>query len=275
MTETPAPVEQARQATPPAQAQLVNRCLAKSAADRPQTAQEIVHALDALVTPTGTNPLTATSLVTPSAARRPLSKALVAAAVIAVVAVGGWFGWRATRGLDVDPRTVAVLPFDVISSDTAVVQAARVAADWLMQGIMQADSAKVVSSTMVNFAIGDARPSSVDLITRVAKATRAGTMVTGSASRFGDSLRFQVTIIDARTGDVIRAIEPVAGTLADPIPAINVLRDRLLGAIVSGDVARRVAASGQPPGFAAYKEYVAGSEVFVRDQVAARPHGAG
>ena len=283
MTETPAPVEQARQSTPPALAQLVQRCLAKSAADRPQTAQEIVHALDALVTPTGTSPLTAASGVasgalsgtTNAVMRKPFAKALVAAAVLAVVAVGGWFGWRATRGLDVDPRTVAVLPFDVISSDTAVVQAARVAADWLMQGIMQTDSAKVVSSTMVNFAIGDAKSAtagSTDLITRVAKATRAGTMVTGSASRFGDSLRFQVTIIDARTGNVIRAIEPVAGAVADPIPAINVLRDRLLGAIVSGDVAKRVAASGQPPGYAAYKEYMAGAEIFVRDQVAARPY---
>ncbi len=275
MTETPAPVEQIRQSTPPALAQLVQRCLAKSAADRPQTAQEIVHALDALVTPSGTNPLTAANAVAYPAARRPIGKALVAVAVLAVVAVGGWFGWRATRGLDVDPRTVAVLPFDVISSDTAVVQAARVAVDWLMQGIMQTDSANVVSSTMVNFAIGDAKSATSgadDLITRVAKATRAGTMVTGSASRFGDSLRIQVTIIDARTGNVIRAIDPVAGALADPIPAINVLRDRLLGAIVTGDVAKRVAASGQPPGFAAYKEFVGGREVFSRDQVAARSY---
>ena len=122
MTETPAPVEQARQATPPALAQLVNRCLAKSAADRPQTAQDIVHALDALVTPTGTNPLSAASGVAYPAARPPFPKALVAVVLIAVVAAGGWFGWRATRGLDVDPRTVAVLPFDVISSDTAVVK---------------------------------------------------------------------------------------------------------------------------------------------------------
>ena len=279
MTETPAPVEHIRQSTPPALAQLVQRCLAKSAADRPQTAQEIVHALDALVTPTGTSPIAAASGVasgTPNAAvRKPFAKALVAAAVLAVVAAGGWFGWRATRGLDVDPRTVAVLPFDVLSSDTAVVQAARVAADWLMQGIMQTDSAKVVSTTMVNFAIGDTRSAtagSTDLITRVAKATRAGTMVTGSASRFGDSLRLQVTIIDARTGNVIRALDPVAGALADPIPAINVLRDRLLGAIVSGDVAKRVAAAGQPPGYAAYKEYMAGVEVFVRDEGAARPY---
>jgi serine/threonine-protein kinase len=276
MTETAAPVEQARQATPPALAQLVNRCLAKSAADRPQTAQEIVHALDALVTPTGTIPLTAASGAAPSAARRPFARVLIAVAVTVVVAAGGWFGWRATRGLDVDPRTVAVLPFDVISSDTAVVQAARVAADWLMQGIMQTDSANVVSSTMVNFAIGDAKSATAgatDVITRVAKATRAGTMVTGSASRFGDSLRFQVTIIDARTGKIIRAIEPVAGAVADPIPAINMLRDRLLGAIVSGDVSKRsLAASGQPPGYAAYKEYMAGAEVFARDQVAAHPY---
>ena len=46
---------------------------------------------------------------------------------------------------------------DKAAALVARAQAARVAADWLMQGIMQTDSANVVSSTMGNFAIGDAK----------------------------------------------------------------------------------------------------------------------
>jgi len=270
MTETPAPVEQVRQATPPALAQLVNRCLAKSAADRPQSAQEIVHALDALVTPTGTNPLAAASGVAYPAARRPFPKALIAAALV-VVALGSWFGWRAMRGPDLDRRTIAVLPFDVLTSDTAVAQAARVAADWLMQGIAQTDSANVVSSTAISFAIGDSKAASSDAIAKVAAATRAGTMVTGSVARFGDSLRIQATIVDARSRRVIRAIDPVSGPVSDPLVAINALRDKVLGSIVSGDVVRRVALAGQPPNYSAYREYLAGAELFPRNQSASRP----
>jgi tetratricopeptide (TPR) repeat protein/TolB-like protein len=195
-----------------------------------------------------------------------------AGAVTAIIGSGIWMAWRMSQVPALDARTVAVLPFETLTSDTAVTQAARVAADWLMQGIVQTDSAKVVSSTMVNFAIGDAKAGDADLVSRVARATKAGTVVTGSVSRFGDSLRIQVNIVNAATGEVIRAIEPVAGPVADPIIAINALRDRVLGAIVSGDVVKRVAVAGQPPNYSAYREFTAGLEVFVRDQPAARPY---
>ena len=273
MMETPAPVENARTATPPALARLVMRCLSKSAADRPQSAIEIVQELDSIATPSGgTQPLLSASGVAYPRQRFTGWRWVWATAVTAIMGSGIWMAWRMSRVPALDARTVAVLPFETLTSDTAVSQAARVAADWLMQGIVQTDSAKVVSSTMVNFAIGDAKAGDADLVSRVARATKAGTVVTGSVSRFGDSLRIQVNIVNAATGVVIRAIEPVAGPVADPIIAINALRDRVLGAIVSGDVAKRVAVAGQPPNYSAYREYMSGVDVYVRDQVAARPY---
>jgi serine/threonine-protein kinase len=54
-TETPAPIAVRRAHTPPALAALVMQCLEKSAADRPQTAEEILRALDGpVITPVGT-----------------------------------------------------------------------------------------------------------------------------------------------------------------------------------------------------------------------------
>jgi serine/threonine-protein kinase len=53
MTETPAPVTSRRASVPPALSALVSKCLEKSAGDRPQSADELLAALDAIATPSG------------------------------------------------------------------------------------------------------------------------------------------------------------------------------------------------------------------------------
>jgi TolB-like protein/tetratricopeptide (TPR) repeat protein len=272
MSETPAPIESLRTSTPPALARLVARCMAKSAADRPQSATEIVQELDAIATPSGgTAPYTAASTVAYPATRSRRAPWLIAAGLVILAAGGAFAAWRA-RGPVLDPRTIAVLPFEANAADAPVAEAARIAADWLMQGIAQTDSVNVVANTTVNFEINNAKAKGAEVIDHVAAATRAATIVTGSASRLGDSLRIQVSIVDARTHQLIRAIDPVSGPIADPIIAINAMRDKVLGSIVSGDVARRVAIAGQPPSYAAYREYVQGFTVYRRDQAAARPY---
>src|SRR5213595_197392 len=53
VTVTPDPVTRHRASVPPALAALIMRCLAKSPADRPQSAEELVGQLEGLATPTG------------------------------------------------------------------------------------------------------------------------------------------------------------------------------------------------------------------------------
>ena len=60
------------------------------------------------------------------------------------------------------------------------------------------------------------------------------------------------------------------GAVADPMPAIGALRERLLGSIVSDDVARQVVLGSVPPKYSAYLEYLAGWRMFVKDQRASR-----
>lgn len=88
--ETPVSVASRRSATPPALAALVTRCLAKRPGDRPQSADELIAALDALSTPvTGS---------VPAAPRSPSRAGVVATvAVIAIIVVGGIW-WTSHRG---------------------------------------------------------------------------------------------------------------------------------------------------------------------------------
>ena len=276
MTETPVPLAQARTSTPPALATLVMQCLAKSAADRPQSAQAIVQALDTLATPTGTPPMGAESRgVYPAASGQ--SRVRIAAIALGVVALaaGAWYASRnanGERGADTQRRRVAVVPFENLTGDKTLDVVGRVASEEFSRSIMQSDSADVMAGDAVLAAIGDgAIAGSAGVVARVHKATGAGIIVVGSYSKSGDSLRMQVSVIDATTGKVIRALDPTMGPVPDPMVAIAALRERLLGSIVSGDIARKVTVTSTPPKYRAYLEYLAGMREVVKSLSASRP----
>jgi hypothetical protein len=88
----PRPITSVRPGVPPLLGHVVMRCLEKRPADRPQSAEEIIRALDGLVTPTGgTVPLRVSSglhgAARPSLLRRVLVPAVALAVAIAVALV--------------------------------------------------------------------------------------------------------------------------------------------------------------------------------------------
>jgi serine/threonine-protein kinase len=114
LTEQPAPLETRAPDVPPALAALVMKCLAKSPGERPQTADEVVRALERVDLSgdwRGSN-----AAAKPSVSRRMM--AIVAAAVV-VIAVAGWALWARfrDRALAPDRDMVAVVPFRVASAD--------------------------------------------------------------------------------------------------------------------------------------------------------------
>ena len=61
----------------------------------------------------------------------------------------------------------------------------------------------------------------------LAAQTGAGTIVWGTYYREGDSVRFQLQVIDAQRGTVRRALDVVSAPQGAPVRAADVLRRRI------------------------------------------------
>ncbi|MEA2722669.1 MAG: eukaryotic-like serine/threonine-protein kinase [Gemmatimonadales bacterium] len=97
--EEPEPVERRRPAVPPMLASLVRECLAKSPADRPQTAAQLTHLLDAIATTPGGGTAATTAIRMPAAkpATRGRQWQLVASVLgFAALLTSGVLWWRHT-----------------------------------------------------------------------------------------------------------------------------------------------------------------------------------
>jgi serine/threonine-protein kinase len=114
LAEAPVPLDQRGPELPPALVALVMRCLAKNPADRPQTADELVRALERIdLSGDWRAPSKAAA-----GSRRRRTMAIAAAAVVAVAA-GGWMLWEQLRDKNPPPdqSMVAVVPFRVATAD--------------------------------------------------------------------------------------------------------------------------------------------------------------
>src|SRR5262249_17234286 len=193
----------------------------------------------------------------PVGRRRPPARVAVVAGAAVVVVALALLAWRPTRSESPATRRVAVAPFENLTNDTAFAQVGRIAADWITQGIVQIESLDVVPSTAVSTALTNAGAGS-DVVRRLAAATRAGVVVTGTFVLSRDSLQMSATLVDARKNKPIRVIGPITGPKADPLIAISAVRERLLGSLASGDATRGVSLEGVAPKYDAYRAMMDG-----------------
>jgi hypothetical protein len=101
VTQAPEPVSVHRPSVPPALASVIMRCLEKRAADRWQSAAEIIPYLDAALTPSGGTQPTAATHLTSSGTRAALRQAhpvrvtaMFIAAAVAILAITWWLEVR-------------------------------------------------------------------------------------------------------------------------------------------------------------------------------------
>jgi len=190
---------------------------------------------------------------------------LAAAAAAVVLAVR-----RPAAGLN--DRRVVVAVIENHTGDPSLDNLGHMAADWVTQGLAQTGLVEVVPSMSVMTASraseghGSAHLDAAGL-RALGRETGAGTVVWGAYYRQGDSVRFQVQISAAKDGTVLRALDPVAGPLAQPLDAVEALRQRVMAALATlfdSRLSRWATTASQPPNFQAYQEFIGGLDRFVQ-----------
>jgi serine/threonine-protein kinase len=213
VTEVPENITRRRQSIPPALAALVMRCLEKRAADRPQTAMDLVHSLDQITTPSGglapttalpatgvssatsgagnaaTGPASGVASGTISGAVPVKSRRRLIGAVLAVVALlnAAWF-FTSRSARAATPRSIAVLPTDM-GSDTAHAYLADGLSSELTTRLSKIPGLTVraysSSKTMRGKPLGEA-----------GKTLQVSSVLTASLVRAGSRLRVTASLID-------------------------------------------------------------------------------
>ena len=191
-----------RSSLPADLAELVMWCLEKNPADRPQTATEVLQALDAIATPTGgSRPARFGRRRTVAAwLRSPAGRRFT---VTALVAAGAAFSWALLRGRTpsaLDPDRVAVAPFEVL--DPALTLWREGLVDVLSRSLDGAGPLRTVSPTLVvKRWSGHADATSAQAL---GQETGARTVVYGQLLGAGpDSVRLTATVLDAGSGNAV------------------------------------------------------------------------
>ncbi|MBA4156953.1 MAG: hypothetical protein H0X65_05700, partial [Gemmatimonadetes bacterium] len=159
----------------------------------------------------------------PSARSRVAGRLAVVSAVVVLALTGlAYLALPRTGEPPLNPRRVVVAPFENRTGDPALDPVASMTADWIIQGLSGRGALEVVPVTA---ALTSARylsvagsPAAAERDPRpLARETGAGTAVSGSYYRQGDSLHFQARITDAASGRLLAAIGSEAAAVETPL----------------------------------------------------------
>src|SRR5207248_7825908 len=206
------------------------------------------------------------------AGRRGRRAAFLLGVVVALVGIGVAVHLLRAHGPRLNERRVVVAVIENHTGDSALDNIGHMAADWVTQGLAQTGLVQVVPSVSVMSSsrtpAGHSR-SHLDAVglRALGRETGAGTVVSGAYYRQADSIRFQVQISTASDGTVLRALDPVAGPIAQPLTAVEALRPRVMAALATlfdARLSQWATTASQPPNFQAYQEFIAGLDRFVQ-----------
>ena len=180
------PVEQLKRRHVPAQVTaLLKSMLAVEPAARPQTARELLNQVHRCYLKFNTE----------ARARRRRSKVLAAVSslVIAAIALGGWL-YQRTQSIFRFDRSIAVLPFENLSSDKENAYFTDGVQDEILTRLAKVADLKVISRTSVmQYKSGIPRN-----LRKIAEELGVAHVVEGSVQRAGNKVRVNTQLIDAR-----------------------------------------------------------------------------
>jgi len=162
-----------------------------------------------------------------------------------------------------DESLIAVAVFENKSGDESLDPIGPMASDWITQGIANTGLVSVVPSIVLETI--DNIHQNMDGIRSLAKKTSAQTIITGVFYKQGNNIQFHAHIVDAGEGMIMNVIDPVAGPADDPLNPIELLRQKVMGALAANfDQSFRIFSDRklQPPLFEAYQEFLKGQKLY-------------
>jgi eukaryotic-like serine/threonine-protein kinase len=274
LAETPVPLTQRNADVPPALDALVQRCLAKDAAHRPASADEVLQSLESVATPSGVTGAGARAAVAGThrgrrSALRLAVGVLALAAIAAVVARRRGADAASTSGAS--PTTASVAATPAINRAIAVLPLANLsgdkADDYFGIGLAE-EMTRALSKTGVRV-IG--RSSAGALQARgmdesaIARELGVGSLLTGSVQRAAGQVRVNVSLVSATDGAVTwteKYDRPLTNVFALQDEIARAVATKLLGAINGVRAAQATRVETADPD--AYAMYLQGQVLFGR-----------
>src|SRR4051794_15132263 len=265
-TEQPVPLRQRRSSVPPALGDLIMRLLEKRPADRPQSADEVLQALEVAQTPTDSLPTTRVPALPVGAQRNRRGGWLILGGVAAlglVLAVAAIT--RRAPSLQVDRTVVAVAPFRVSAADSSL--------NYLREGMVDLLAAKLGGTSGIRAAdprgflsawrraAGRDGDLAQGKAIQVASQVGAGRLIQGDVVGARQRLTINAALLDATSGKVT-ARAAVEGS-TDSLPhLVDQLAAKLL-ALEAGEGEQRLT-SLTSTSFAALRDYLDGKALIRR-----------
>ena len=259
--EAPEPIDKKRPGLPPALASLVMTCLEKRPADRPQSASEVLSALDSIVTSTGG---TVSTTLPPARKRRLPPAAIAGAGIILLSAIGGLLykrgAFTSSGGGGAEVTSVAVLPLANVGGDTASDYFSDGMTDELANALGKLPGLRVASRTSAYAFKGRKDADAAE----IGRKLHVQAFLAGTVRRAGDRLRVTAQLTNVADGlelwsdsyerpatDVFKVQDDIARRIADALKL-------KLGAGAVAGTASASAASRGTENLEAYDSYLRG-----------------
>jgi pentatricopeptide repeat protein len=179
---------------------------------------------------------------------------LIGGAAIVLLAAAAWFAVKAPV---LDQKRVLVGTFEDRTGDPALSGLVRLAATEIVSGLASTGLVQPIDAATVT-AAGD-RARDFPSLRLLARRVGAGSVVSGSVTRRGDSLEFLIHFTDTKRGDLLRPVRPVVSLTKDPTAAVDRVAQRVMAGYGAHFDPRfhNYATVSQPATYAAYREFQA------------------